>query len=377
MKFKKYLNEGLVHGDFTFGFELEAISSSDFSDRDVLKSISSINKIWNKGKSIADATLVPDDPDEEFPFEYVSPVLQFNPKYLKNVIDLFDSLLEIGIYTNESCGLHFHMSFPTFSIEDGFWILINLSKDQEMLKKLLKLKKYNFFNKKYAEVKFLTEIKNLLKIYNTKDKLLKSTEGIEVLNKWNELFNTTKYRILRIHPQGTLEWRGPRNFLDNRKDVKEFFILLWNFVSWIIKTLNKKEIDNIQRKDFNEFLKKLETKSFKLNLSNFIEDYTVEKMVFTINRNNIFIWHSGIWYDGIWKDGVWKSGDWYDGIWKDGIWKSGRIYSEKYGKFLISKVNPIIFKELEKEINNLEEFKKILNKKIKKIELEEYKKLLN
>ncbi len=45
MKFKKYLNEGLLHGDFTFGFELEAISTIDNSGEDVLKSISRINKI--------------------------------------------------------------------------------------------------------------------------------------------------------------------------------------------------------------------------------------------------------------------------------------------------------------------------------------------
>ena len=34
-----------------------------------------------------------------------------------------------------------------------------------------------------------------------------------------------KMRLLRNHPQGTIEWRGPRNFLNkqNVNDIKTFF----------------------------------------------------------------------------------------------------------------------------------------------------------
>ena len=34
-----------------------------------------------------------------------------------------------------------------------------------------------------------------------------------------------KYRLFRIHPYGTIEWRGPRNFLDSNdfKIIKDFY----------------------------------------------------------------------------------------------------------------------------------------------------------
>jgi len=53
--------------------------------------------------------------------------------------------------------------------------------------------------------------------------------------------------------------------------------------------MSKKELNGLDRKDFNEFLYQLETKSFKPDLSIYIENYEVEDMVFEINKNDMFI----------------------------------------------------------------------------------------
>jgi len=367
MKFKNYLNEKILHSDYTIGFEIEAISSNPLHKKypDVIKSFSSINKMWSKGKIVDDETIIPDDDDSsEMPFEYVSPVIKFIPSTFKDLTTLFNSLYKHGIYTNETCGCHFHVAFPMITIEDAFWILVNLSFDKTMLKKMIKFKSYNFFDNAYAPVKFITKIRKLLEVYNTKEKLMQSTEGIEALEKWNELLGRNKMRFIRIHPQGTIEWRGPRSFMDNKKDIKDFLFLLWSFIDWITKTLAKKEINNIKRADFNLFLKKLETRSFKLDLSKYIKNYTVEKMVFDINKNDVFIWRSGSWYDGTWIDGVFRGGDWYDGDWIDGVWMNGKIMSQKFGMLIRSSVNPNIFGEMQWEYDDINSFKKdIMNKK--------------
>lgn len=70
----------------------------------------------------------------------------------------------------------------------------------------------------------------------------------------NEL-SEVKMRLIRNHPQGTLEWRGPRNFL-NKPDIeviKRFFMKLYKFAKWISDTLDKKEINGYDKKNISQF----------------------------------------------------------------------------------------------------------------------------
>ena len=113
-------------------------------------------------------------------------------------------------------------------------------------------------------------------------------------------------------------------------------------------------------------------------------------------KNNYSIWDNGIWEDGIFvegkfNDGTWKGGAWFIGEWDGGQWEGGSIYSKKFGPdimgrstdgildainnnselfaltgdleaiskntraFVESIVNPSIFREIEEEVDTIEE----------------------
>ena len=87
------------------------------------------------------------------------------------------------------------------------------------------------------------------------------------------VFTTEKYRMLHIHPQGTIEWRGPRGFMNseyNIKNVYEFFKLLHKFVMWIGHTLAEFEILGMSRDNY-----------FKLI---FNEDYKENELISDFNK---------------------------------------------------------------------------------------------
>ena len=58
-----------------------------------------------------------------------------------------------------------------------------------------------------------------------------------------------KMTVFRIHPQGTLEWRGPRNFLNEEGDnldlqnLYDLFKNLYKLTQFISNSLNKKFIE--------------------------------------------------------------------------------------------------------------------------------------
>ena len=61
MRLLNFLNERYLHGEYKFGFELEAISPVESSYRNIMKHISSIDSIWRNGKVEHDGSIKPDD----------------------------------------------------------------------------------------------------------------------------------------------------------------------------------------------------------------------------------------------------------------------------------------------------------------------------
>ena len=187
----------------------------------------------------SDSSLEPDS-DDDFAFEWATPVMDFNPKTIKKCIDGLDYLMRNDYYTNNSCGFHVHLSFPNISDSDCVWIISKLALDEDMLWTLSDgVAGCDFYNEDYADMEFLRDLADCLRDGQY--------EGL------SEVFTTEKYRMLHIHPQGTIEWRGPRDFMDqyiNNKPIYEFFKLLHKFVRWISKTLASNKILGMSKDNY-------------------------------------------------------------------------------------------------------------------------------
>lgn len=229
MSNKKLLNQ------FYFGFELEGTYNYSAIDRYQLTK--EFNKRLNgQGDMHGDGSLRADYGYETF--EYSSPVIQFTPKNLKMVLDFFDSLPSLNVKINRTCGLHTHISFEGINKENISWAIASMVAD-ESYKDFLKFNKTNFFNRTYASYRYLENAKRYL------DRNYISTFS-------NTLVDNDKYRVFRIHPQGTLEWRGPRIFLNvnNHKKNVLYIKKLTALIKRINDSLDMVEVNGLKRDDF-------------------------------------------------------------------------------------------------------------------------------
>ena len=229
MSNKKLLNQ------FYFGFELEGTYNYNVIDRYQLTK--EFNKRLNgQGDMHHDGSLRADYGYETF--EYSSPVIQFTPKNLKMVLDFFDSLPSLNVKINRTCGLHTHISFEGINKENISWAIASMVAD-ESYKDFLKFNKTNFFNRTYASYRYLENAKHYL------DRNYISTFS-------DTLVDNDKYRVFRIHPQGTLEWRGPRTFLNvnNHKKNVLYIKKLTALIKRINDSLDMVEVNGLKRDDF-------------------------------------------------------------------------------------------------------------------------------
>jgi len=249
MKLYDILDEKYLHGEATFGFELEAIDTSNPRARsDFIKHLSGvIHKYFpDSGKPNITMDDSVDSLGEGEPFEWGSHVMSLTPGNIKKVESFLSNLNDNDIKTNSTCGFHVHIKFPNLTDEDRQWIVLNLAHDTNMRNKLVYFEKYQFINYIYASADALDAL----------DIMINSVEDGEPINHEliKDYLTSEKYRILRIHPQGTLEWRGPRDFLNDPKldEIHRFFILLWKFTTWILETIEKKNLVGIPRSKWME-----------------------------------------------------------------------------------------------------------------------------
>ena len=185
-------------------------------------------------------------------FEWASPILEFNIQTLKNVFQELSKLQEdFAIEVNDSCGFHIHLSYPGISKKDVIWLLCKLSLDKDQIAQIGQMDGIDSFGKEYSNFNWITDVRQSI------------LDG-EYANVLDNIPNTDKTASLLMHKQGTLEWRGPRNFLgvefnfENSDSIydtcKKFITILWNFVKWIRKTLDEKEINGISRESFFNLL---------------------------------------------------------------------------------------------------------------------------
>lgn len=220
--------------------------------------------------------------EDEAAYEFNSPIMKFTPNNLTNIINfLSEGMKNNFINTNETCGFHIHIGFPNKALrsEDIFWVLSHLVlEDNGRIFKEIQfhegIELFTTDRNEYASLDFLSDmqyaydklfsqVKEISKEINKKEKDGNSYEEDFYLEAkkvkkdikqevelWKEGFkeliakyyDDEKYSVFRQHPQGTLEWRGPRGFLDNKmiSIMRSFFLKkLYPFVKWINNTLNK------------------------------------------------------------------------------------------------------------------------------------------
>lgn len=245
MKYIQTINEMLLANQFKIGFELEGVLKhnndeydiEDYDIQNVKDLFSHVDEIWKTGTVSKDGSIQVDDSNIDIAFEYQSPVLIFNPQNLKKIFNLLNSLSSLNIYTNSSCGFHIHISADGLNVLDHLYILCNIALDKEFTKKILQYKDIEFFNDKYAY--------DILKDLSLLLKKTKESNDFTDLIVFVDDYKDTKYGNFRLHPQGTLEWRGPRNFLNsnNINLIKGAFKLLSELIQFMSKVVSQNPID--------------------------------------------------------------------------------------------------------------------------------------
>lgn len=176
---------------------------------------------------------------DEGSFEFPSPPLALTPANIIRVIKFLETLRDEDIvFVNKTCGFHCHIGYPSkFNIsQEWLWIITKLIEGAEKINGddpinfISHMKNIDFDNSNYAPTQTFNMVRRrcLQNRDNTKEEIIDDLVS--------NLYKGTKFIMLGQHRQGTLEWRGPRQFFDKDKGIKEFFINhLIPFIKWMAK----------------------------------------------------------------------------------------------------------------------------------------------
>ena len=266
LKEEEILEETRLSSEFKIGFELEGVcdsnidglsypgslpsyhsSSSPSGGAKVLLDLLDERLGLGHGKIERDGSLNTSGVNKtghSWTFEYGSPIIPFNPANMNKINKFLSGLKDIGVYTNDSCGFHTHISFKDISRDDVKWIIFCIANDDE-----LKMEFSEMQVDGEEPIKFYGS-------YATDDwfRAFKVTGNFE---DWSISKDTSdKYLIVRIHPDaGTLEWRGPRNFINdgtNAALIKSYIKKLWNIVLKLGKIVDMKEYNGFKKSEVLE-----------------------------------------------------------------------------------------------------------------------------
>lgn len=269
---KERVNYMLLRNSFKFGFELEAFApmgefyDSGFEDyecnelnerdgEELREFYDNIERYFYRnykfsGNCHYDGS-VKMYKDGYNSFEWASPVIIFNTQNILKVKKMLMSLKDDDIHINDTCGFHTHFSYDGINGSDAAWILLYISMTPDAYQTFTEFSFKNdgelfdtnihFYQERYADREYLTKIGNAF------------VKGDYVA--LSSILDDSKYRVLRIHPQGTLEWRGPRGFLESYDGIRQYIKALYKVVDIIITALKTKEINGISRDEFNEKLR--------------------------------------------------------------------------------------------------------------------------
>lgn len=229
----KILLETLIPSDWTWGCELEGfISKSDYHENvnggyydedddddidynDLCNYFDNIIESYCSDCSTSNSEVHDDGslhPNyDEYSFEYATPVFKTLPLEYSGFCKFLEEILSKGFFTTSACGFHHHLMYKGMNERDCIWIYCNLAMDENFINFTKNFDDFSLYSSSWARDDAFRGIRKYIKennFYNVLDYL-----------------STEKYRLFRIHPQGTLEWRGPRDFLNYGiiKIIKKFY----------------------------------------------------------------------------------------------------------------------------------------------------------
>jgi len=305
---EELLEESLLKSDFTYGFELEGVAKNwrnvdddydedEDDDEEYYDSINStimrVFKSANFGEYKGTAEIQHDgsieiDEHDDVAFEWASPIFKATPKNFAATMRFLYDLPSYDIETNESCGFHHHISWKGITERDMIWTYINLCMDEGFINSL------KGFTSSYDDSDNIIDIDMSSERWAGTLKLTEIREAI--LNKdWKTIvedMSDDKYRILRIHPYGTIEWRGPRNFLEynQMKVIHDFYIKFNEVISKVIECQNMKTISGTDItkeelfKNMTEALENMPTKHPELEFLHRNDEYRDRHMSYKTEK---------------------------------------------------------------------------------------------
>lgn len=223
-------------------------------------------------------------------FEYSSPVLDFTPANIKKIWEFMERNLGANktFFTNASCGFHHHISFEGITGEDAAWILSQIAMDDKAIdlldhledeKNSYGINKY-IFSSDYSKDGYLVELRNAIKEFD--------------FEKIVSYLNTDKFSLLNNHRNKTLEWRGPREFMDTNDInlVKKFYQQLWKVIRLFSQKLDLKEINGMSKENYMKGLAAVNEgrvfrfyPNFKLNANHLLDDNSLQNLCNKIIEN--------------------------------------------------------------------------------------------
>lgn len=223
-------------------------------------------------------------------FEYSSPVLDFTPANIKKIWEFMERNLGANktFFTNASCGFHHHISFEGITGEDAAWILSQIAMDDKAIdlldhledeKNSYGINKY-IFSSDYSKDGYLVELRNAIKEFD--------------FEKIVFYLNTDKFSLLNNHRNKTLEWRGPREFMDTNDInlVKKFYQQLWKVIRLFSQKLDLKEINGMSKENYMKGLAAVNEgrvfrfyPNFKLNANHLLDDNSLQNLCNKIIEN--------------------------------------------------------------------------------------------
>ena len=238
--------------DFTMGFELEAVwltntDEDDYGDRrseNYENYEGEINYLFDTefpgGDLHGDGSV--HGYGEGAGFEWSSPVLPFNVASIQKIINFYRNHLGSDFIVNDSCGYHHHISFAGITLEDMVWIMCKLSLDTKMRNLISNFEGISFVSG-WSGDEYLDNLADAVKNNN--------------YSRIVDICNTDKYSLVNVHRNKTLEWRGPRGFLNegNTDIIIKFYKRLFKFVSWITDVLDENEIEGISKDNFLDMIR--------------------------------------------------------------------------------------------------------------------------
>lgn len=212
----------MVINDFKIGVEIEGFYKDKVKFDSFISDLKETTPI--DFKIIKDGSLQSNKNGTSFEIP-LGPFVYGDEKFM-NVLKILNNSEKYSLYFNDTCGLHTHFSSDRFDEKSKMWILSCVALDKNMFEMLTfdYNKSKNYY--KYSSDSDIIEIK---------DAIANNEYG-----RLRLLLHKRKKRVLlRIHPQGTIEWRGPR-YNEDHIDLYDYTGRIDYFVSWMDYILDKK-----------------------------------------------------------------------------------------------------------------------------------------